>query len=152
MTSIRRACRHTQGTQVRTFKFLKRICCSKPLYNFPSGTAIKTCVDVYTLRLISRRCEDHRHYGSMVYSCHARLTPTPARHSGKNIHRIDLILNTLWRGTFNDQRHHPRTFDRLTCHRSSGRWFYIGLYFYLLHNLIITPPCWSNSYMPHTNC
>ena len=30
--------------------------------NFPSGTAIKTCVDRYNLRLNSRRCEDHRHY------------------------------------------------------------------------------------------
>ena len=34
----------------------------------PSGTAIKTWVDAYNLRLISRRCEDLRHYGAMVRS------------------------------------------------------------------------------------
>ena len=36
------------------------------LYNFPVVTAIKSFVDAYTLRLISRRCKDHRHYAAMV--------------------------------------------------------------------------------------
>ena len=58
---------------------------------------------------------------AVTYRCHARLTPTPVRHSGKNIHRISLNLNILWRGTFNDHRPYPRPFDWLTCHRPSGR-------------------------------
>ena len=33
----------------------------------------------------------------------------------------------------------PTASDWSTCHRPSGRWVYI--YFYLLHNLIITHPC-----------
>ena len=63
---------------------------------------------------------------AVTYRCHARLSPIPVRHSGKNIHWIGLILNTSWRGTFNNHRHHPQPFDWLTCHRPSGRWFYIG--------------------------
>ena len=65
-----RKVRKCVGSYLQIFKAYNYVA-RNHLYNFSSGTTIKTCVDGYNLRLISRRprCEDHRrHYGAMVRS------------------------------------------------------------------------------------
>ena len=112
-------------------------------------TVIKTCDDGYNLRLISRWCKDHRHYArwyAVAYRCHARLTPTPVKNSSETYlsdwpnPKYFVDGDFFWSPT-------PPTTIWLVDVSPSLRTVNLYMYFYPLHNLIITPLCWSNSYM-----
>ena len=124
----------------------QNLCCKKPLSKFPLVTAIKTFVDGYNLRLISRRCIDQRHYGAMVRSGLSLSGSTDPSWPLLNIavkhpnRQIGLILNALWRETLSVHRHHPRPSDSSTCHRPSVRWVNIYIVGDGLHMATMHPP------------